>query len=104
MIRISASPKAHVPTIPATRAHNPNPSVESAPLLHSPGQMCHVGFDGVAGGPGPGVHICDSVAPGLGMREGHVNCVTPADVPGEHDCAEDGEVLERVVHVCRDMC
>lgn len=66
--------------------------------------MCHVGFDGVAGGPGPSVHVRESIAPGLGIREGDVNRVTPADVAREHDGAEDGEVLERVVHVCRAMC
>ncbi|KFY31673.1 hypothetical protein V493_00902 [Pseudogymnoascus sp. VKM F-4281 (FW-2241)] len=67
------------PSIPAAWAQDPNPSVESAPLFHSPGQMCHVGSDGVAGGPGPCVHVRDSVAPGLWMGDGDVDCVTPAD-------------------------
>ena len=66
--------------------------------------MCHVGFDGIADGPGPGVHVRDSVAPGLGMGDRDADCVTRANVAREHDSSEDGEVLESVVHICHAMC
>lgn len=73
--------------------------MQSSSSSNIPSKINQVGLHAGRHRSSAGIDVCQGILPGFGMRNRKINCVASFDVIGEHQCGENGKVMEGVFNI-----